>query len=193
MRHFKPRIEISRHEENRLAQVRREFIAKLERLPEKQRNAVIKATAYNVLGNADPFTRAIARQMQDVLDVNERIATARNEIAQIERTDLSGFRPRDPHYREHMLARKADLESSIKADMAAAIAISEDTLEGARQDAVRHFREADARAAKSRAILEEADRLRAKAEAREISRQAQAIVNAERREAGKELLRAEDD
>jgi hypothetical protein len=181
-------IQITSAEERRLAQLHTQFVAKLQGLPENRRNQVIKATAGNVLGTADPYTRAIARQMKDVLDINQRIRDAQAEIAEIEATDLSGYRPRDPDFKGRMLARKADLEESINADMARALSIREDDLSTARQHAVVHFREADERQARAKAILDAADRFRAEAATRDAEARALEIVNAERLASGKKPL-----
>jgi hypothetical protein len=181
-------IQITSDEERRLAKLHADFIAKLENLPEARRNQVIKATAGNVLGTADPYTRAIARQMQDAIEINQRIREAQAEIAEIEATDLSGYRPRDPDFTGRMLARKADLEESIKADMARALTIREDDLSSARREAVAHFRDAADREAKAKAILEAADRFRAEAAARDAEARAREIVDAERLASGKKPL-----
>jgi hypothetical protein len=181
-------VEITGDEQQRLAKLHREFIAKLQGLSEQHQKAVIKATAHNITGSTDPFTQAVAAQMQEVVDINDRIAAAKAELEQIERTDLNAYRPRDPHFKGRTLARRETLEESIKADMARALAVSESDLLAARQDAVLHFRGEDAKAAKAKAILDMRDSIRAEAEQRELEARARALVNSERLLAGQPPL-----
>jgi hypothetical protein len=185
-------IQITRDEERHLAQLHAAFMAKLNGLPEKRQRAVIHSTAGNVLwqdrGPVDPYTRALAKQMLEVFQINDRIGEAQAEIAQIER-EAAGHRSQgDPTYRGQLLSRKADLEESIQQGLLRTIAIREDDLRGPRTDAVKHFRAEAAQAAKSRALIEAIERARAESEAHDVATRAREIVNAERQVAGKEPL-----
>jgi hypothetical protein len=190
---FRQPVEITRAEQTRLASLQREFITKLQGLPEARRNAVIKATAHNVLGDVDPYTRANAQQMLGVIDINDRITASRAELQEIEQTDLSGHRPKDVNFKARILTRKHELEESIKEDMARAIALRENDLQRSREETVMHFRDTEAQQAKTAAILSMRDTIREQAEQREVAARALALVNSERLLAGKPPLPDGDD
>jgi hypothetical protein len=131
--------------------------------------------------------------MLDVHEINESIRAAQAEIAEIDGTDLSGFRPRDRDFKGRMLARRADLQETIKVDMARALTVAQSDLGAEREKAIEHFRAAEERATKAQTILDAADRLRAEAAARDAEAKARAIVNAERMSAGKKPLPSESE
>jgi hypothetical protein len=191
-RHFKATITPTSAEERQLAQVHQEFMGKLQSLPESRRSAFIRATAHNITGKVDPYVRAVAETMKSVEDLKAKVEAARNEIAQIDATDLTGYRPRDPHYRGRMLARRDELVKSIDVDYARAVALSQSDHISAKQEALQQLRDVEARDAKANAILDATDRLREVAAAKDAERRAREIVNAERTNAGQSPLPGED-
>lgn len=183
----RPPIQITPDEDRLLAKIHREWIDKLQALPEKQRSAVIQTTAHGMF-DADPYTRSLAEQLQAVASANSRITAAQQEIAQIEAMDLAAHRPGRPGFRGEMLARKAELEQKVLAEIAHVTSIAQGDHARARQEAIEHFRKADAEEAKNKAINEAADRLIVEAEQREIDKRAVAIANSKRLAQGKDPL-----
>jgi hypothetical protein len=150
-------------ERQRLERARREFLKAMQGLTERQQLARANALAHGIR-QSDPYTRALAKQIIDIAKTNDRIVAKQARVKEIEATDMSGYRPRDPHYKSRLLGEKHDLELEIQADAARAFGIAEDTLERAQQEAVAYFRQEDAKAERARQIMAAVDRLTAEQE-----------------------------
>jgi hypothetical protein len=178
-------------EERRLRKLHDDFIGSLQSLPENRRAAVIKAAAFNVTGKTNPYIQAVASQLHGVSEANDKMTAARAEIAEIEeQLRVGGHRPGNPEWRGQLLTRREELEQSAQMEAARAVSLASDDHQGAREEAIEFFREADAKEAKATAILDAADRLRAEAAARDVENRARGLVDSERRAAG---LRPVDD
>jgi hypothetical protein len=179
---FKQSTVFTAAEQSRIDQLHHSFIRKLEKLPEAQRNALIRTTAagMELVRNRpdggqdrfapDTYTRALAQQMLEVIQANERIKAAQDEIATIN--------AKRPDERAALLARREELQESVQKDMIRVLAVREQDLSSAREEAMLDFRKAEAEAAKGKAVLEAVDRLRAEAATDDVERRARAIVNA---------------
>jgi hypothetical protein len=185
--------QITAADQRRLTEARNSFLKRLNSLSERQQRAVVATTAQGgVFGDADPYTIAIAAQMEEVFKANERITTLKAELAEVEGTNLSGYRPNDPDFRGRMLVRAEDLKQQIALEAINVMGIAEDDLQRAQVAAVEHFRQLDVDAAKNQAIATEAERLSAEADAAAIRGQALALANSRRVAEGKPRIEAED-
>lgn len=178
-------------EQLRLDATRGAFLKSIQGLSERQQLARANALAHGVRPS-DPYTRALAKQIVDVAKANERIVTMRARVQEIEATDLSSYRPRDPHFKSRLLGEKHDLELEIQLEAARAFGIADDTLQRAQKEAVAYFRQEDASAERASRIMSEVQRLTAEQEQADIERRAASIVGG-RRSAGVERAVSEAD
>ena len=137
---------------------------------------------------ADPFTRAMAKQVVDAAAHRSEIETLKAELAQTERDlRVGGYKPRDPHWRGKALQRQEDLRARIGHAHARLVGIAEDTLATAQKKAAVHFRQARQQAAHAAAVKEAIARAEARLDAEAIDRQAEAIAKSRRMASGRSL------
>ena len=134
---------------------------------------------------ADPLTRAMAKQMVEANRLNGRVEAFKKEIVSIDAMDLNAYRPRDPDFKGRMLARRRDAEQQLQQDVARIVALHEEGLGSAQLKAVAHFRDLRRHNDRQTRIAEAIARKQAERDQAEIDAIADGIVNGGRFKIGK--------
>lgn len=158
-----------------LAAAQRNFARMMKGLTPEQQITRAEVIASG-MRNADPLTRALAKQVAEANRLNGLVEAAKKEIAQIDAIDVNSYRPREPDFKGKMLARRKDAEEQMMRDVAAIIAISEDKMEGAQRKAVEYFRQLRQRDSRQAKIAQAVARKKVEREHEEIDDIAEKIV-----------------
>lgn len=177
---FPLQVDITSDEARRLEALRQEFLATMGALTPKQQIARASVIAGGIR-KADPYTRALAKQVADIDRLNREAAEAQAEIDFIDSTRRrTGLDPAPA-----MVARKVKLEEHVAELRARQIGITETDFTRAQQKAVLAFREEAATHERNERLAEAIARQTAEAEQADIEARAATVVRGKRIGAGK--------
>lgn len=138
--------DITPAERQQLAAVRQQFNERMEGLTPRLQLARARSIATLDIEDreTDALTKALARQAVDLAAIRDKMAAIKAELAEIDATNLNGYRPADPHFKGRVLARKDELEREFASEALRAQWVAEQSFTSAEAEAVAEFRAADA-------------------------------------------------
>lgn len=153
-------MNITTNERARLQQAQQQFARLMQETPESARKHRLLALANKAPGDVDPLVRALAKQSTKAIAFDERVASGREELKQIESQLRTGnFTGRGSDLKGDALKRREEVEQDIQLAMAQALALRDDKFGRAQEEAVAFYRKLDkeeARTAELRAAGEAA-------------------------------------